>query len=54
MIIIIGVFARLLFLAYPAGNDVFRYVWEGYIQNLGFNPYVFAPTHPALADIARG
>ena len=54
IIITIGVFARLLFLAYPAGNDVFRYVWEGYIQNLGFNPYVFAPTHPALADIARG
>jgi len=54
IIITIGVFARLLFLAYPAGNDVFRYIWEGYIQNLGFNPYVFAPTHPALADIARG
>jgi rSAM/selenodomain-associated transferase 2 len=54
IIIIIGVFARLLFLAYPAGNDVYRYVWEGYIQNLGFNPFVFAPTHPALADIAQG
>ena len=54
VIIIIGGFARLLFLAYPAGNDVFRYIWEGYIQNLGFNPFVFAPTHPALADIARG
>jgi len=54
IIIIIGVFARLLFFEYPAGNDVYRYIWEGYIQNLGFNPFVFAPTHPALADIARG
>ena len=54
IIIIIGVFARLLFLAYPAGNDVFRYIWEGYIQNLGFNPFVLAPTHPVLAEIARG
>ena len=54
IIIVIGVFARLLFLAYPAGNDIYRYIWEGYIQNLGVNPFVFAPTHPALADIARG
>ncbi|CAB1064373.1 hypothetical protein D1BOALGB6SA_9165 [Olavius sp. associated proteobacterium Delta 1] len=54
IILIIGVFARLLFLAYPAGNDVYRYVWEGYIQNLGFDPFVFAPTHPVLSDIARG
>jgi len=54
IIIIIGVFGRLLFLAYPAGNDVYRYVWEGYIQNLGFNPFLFAPSHPALADLARG
>jgi len=54
VIITIGVFARLLFLAYPAGNDVFRYIWEGYIQNLGFNPFVFAPIHPALAEIIRG
>jgi rSAM/selenodomain-associated transferase 2 len=54
IIITLGVLARLLFLAYPAGNDVYRYIWEGYIQNLGFNPFVFAPAHPALADIARG
>jgi hypothetical protein len=28
----LGVCARLLFLAYPAGNDVFRYVWEGHLD----------------------
>ena len=26
IIIIIGVSARLLFLAYPAGNDIYRYI----------------------------
>jgi GT2 family glycosyltransferase len=36
------------------GNDVFRYVWEGYVQNLGFNPYNFSPLHPALAEVAQG
>jgi rSAM/selenodomain-associated transferase 2 len=54
IIITMGVSARLLFLAYPAGNDIFRYIWEGYIQNHGFNPYIFAPVHQNLADIARG
>ncbi len=43
IILLLGTGARLLFLPYPAGNDVSRYVWEGYIQNPGFNPFVFAP-----------
>jgi rSAM/selenodomain-associated transferase 2 len=50
----LGVIARLLFLSYPVGNDVYRYVWEGYIQNLGFNPFRHSPLSPALAEIARG
>jgi len=50
----LGIAARLIFLPYPVGNDVFRYVWEGYVQNLGFNPYNFSPLHPALAEVARG
>jgi len=54
IIFTLGAAARLLFLQYPVGNDVFRYVWEGYIQNLGFNPFKYAPNNPALAEIARG
>jgi rSAM/selenodomain-associated transferase 2 len=54
IIFMLGAAARLLFLPFPPGNDVCRYVWEGYIQNLGFNPYIFAPAHPVLADFARG
>jgi len=50
----LGIIARLIFLYYPVGNDVFRYVWEGCIQNLGFNPYNYSPLSPALAEIARG
>ena len=50
----LGVAARLIFLPYPVGNDAFRYVWEGYIQLLGYNPYAYAPEHPVLTDIARG
>jgi rSAM/selenodomain-associated transferase 2 len=54
IIFTLGVAARLVFLAYPVGNDAFRYVWEGYIQQFGFNPYLVSPTSPALGDIARG
>jgi len=50
----LGILARLIFLPYPAGSDVFRYVWEGCIQNLGFNPFNYSPLSPALAEIARG
>jgi hypothetical protein len=31
LIIVLGIFARLFFLPYPVGNDVYRYVWKGYI-----------------------
>ena len=50
----LGISARLIFLWYPVGNDVFRYVWEGCIQNLGFNPFNYSPLSPALAEVARG
>jgi len=54
LIMCLGILARLIFLPYPISNDVFRYVWEGYIQNLGFNPYSYPPNHSALAEIAQG
>jgi rSAM/selenodomain-associated transferase 2 len=50
----LGIIARFLYLFYPVGNDVYRYVWEGHIQNLGFNPFKFSPLSPALSEIARG
>lgn len=53
-IMLLGILARIIFLPFPVANDVYRYVWEGYIQNLGFNPYRFAPLNPELAEIARG
>ena len=53
-IVVIGLIGRVLFLDYPAGNDVFRYVWEGYIQTQGFNPYSHAPDSPVLTELARG
>ncbi len=31
-------------------DDVWRYLWEGYIQHLHLNPYLAAPDSPALAE----
>lgn len=39
---------RMAFFTYPASSDVYRYIWEGYILNNGFNPYLVAPENPVL------
>ncbi len=37
------------FLRVPAGpdDDIHRYVWDGRLQRLGYNPYLVAPSDPA-------
>ena len=42
------ILTRLLMLLMYPGDDIWRYLWEGYIQNLGFSPYEFAPSAPEL------
>lgn len=32
-------------------DDVYRYVWDGRVQNHGFHPYAFAPDAPELAQL---
>ncbi len=39
----IAILARLFLLPMYPGDDIWRYLWEGYIQNLGFSPYEFPP-----------
>lgn len=41
---------RLIFLGTPPelSDDIFRYVWEGHVQNRGFNPYAQAPNAEEL------
>jgi len=43
--------ARLALLPMEPGTDVLRYLWEGIVQNAGFNPYALAPDSPALAAL---
>jgi alpha-1,6-mannosyltransferase len=41
------------FLRLPAGSDddIHRYVWDGRLQRLGYNPYVVVPSDPAFAGL---
>ena len=44
---------HVAFLRQPAGpdDDIHRYVWDGRLQRLGYNPYVVVPSDPAFAAL---
>ncbi len=51
-VILTAILIRLTFLIwYPPGDDIHRYIWEGYIQHEGHNPFVTAPDSPRLEDL---
>jgi alpha-1,6-mannosyltransferase len=41
------------FLRMPPGSDddIHRYLWDGHVQRLGYNPYILVPSDPALAGL---
>ena len=41
------------FLRMPPGldDDIHRYVWDGRVQRLGYNPYIVVPSDPALGSL---
>ena len=56
-VIVIGLVLAALwhvpFLLTPPGSDddIHRYVWDGRVQRLGYNPYMVIPSDPALAAL---
>jgi hypothetical protein len=44
---------HIAFLRLPAGadDDIHRYVWDGRVQRLGYNPYLVVPRDPAVAGL---
>jgi len=48
--LILAAFWHILFLLMPPGSDddIHRYVWDGRVQRLGYNPYIVVPSDPAL------
>jgi hypothetical protein len=49
----LSVLWQIPFLLMPPGSDddVHRYVWDGRVQRLGYNPYIAVPSDPALASL---
>src|SRR5260370_33206174 len=41
------------FLRMPPGadDDIHRYVWDGRVQRLGYNPYLVVPNDPSVKDL---
>ncbi|MGA8493795.1 MAG: hypothetical protein WB711_25470 [Terriglobales bacterium] len=44
---------HIAFLRVPSGadDDIHRYVWDGRLQRLGYNPYLVVPSDPAFAAL---
>ena len=44
---------HVLFLLQPSGvdDDIHRYVWDGRVQRLGYNPYTLVPNDPRIAGL---
>ncbi|WP_019506092.1 glycosyltransferase family 2 protein [Pleurocapsa sp. PCC 7319] len=40
---LVAIATRLILLPMYPGDDIWRYLWEGYIQTQGFSPYELAP-----------
>jgi hypothetical protein len=40
-----------LLMAPGSDDDIHRYLWDGRVQRLGYNPYVVVPNDPALAGL---
>jgi hypothetical protein len=49
----LAIFWRIPFLLMPpdSDDDIHRYVWDGRVQRLGYNPYNVIPSDPALAAL---
>jgi hypothetical protein len=44
---------HIAFLRLPSGadDDIHRYVWDGRLQRLGYNPYIVVPSDPAVKGL---
>jgi len=51
--LVLAALGHIPFLLLPPGSDddVHRYVWDGRVQRLGYNPYVLVPSDPAVAGL---
>ena len=53
IVLLVAMAMRLPVLFTPPilSSDMYRYVWDGRVQQAGINPYLFVPADPALAGL---
>jgi alpha-1,6-mannosyltransferase len=54
IILIGGALFRLIFVPLDPprlSTDIYRYIWDGRLQGVGINPYLFVPVDPRLAGL---
>jgi hypothetical protein len=51
--LILAALWHIAFLRIPTGSDddIRRYVWDGHLQRLGYNPYLVVPSDPEVAAL---
>src|SRR5258708_1508527 len=51
--LILSALWHLQFLGMPPGpdDDIHRYVWDGRLQRLGYDPYLVVPSDPAFSNL---
>lgn len=47
----VAIATRFILLAMHPGNDIWRYLWEGRLQNFGLNPFELPPAAPQLLPL---
>tara|TARA_Y100000589_G_scaffold131573_2_gene125360 strand:+ start:397 stop:2370 length:1974 start_codon:yes stop_codon:yes gene_type:complete len=52
LVLLINSFSiRLIMTEFQFSDDVYRYTWEGHIQNHGYNPYTIAPDNEEIKHL---
>jgi hypothetical protein len=46
----LSLLVNIIYFFYPFSDDVYRYLWEGYIQSHGYDPYIYDPNHTYLIE----
>jgi len=51
--LVLAAVGHIEFLPLPAGvdDDIHRYLWDGRVQRLGYNPYLVIPSDPAVEEL---
>ena len=51
ILILTAIAVRMIFFQFQETDDMYRYIWEGRMQNAGYDPYILAPDAAALEGL---